>query len=191
MACASSAKKQAGRTHAGRYFRPSAQQPLSLVETLRATSGVPCAAGPCPVHDQAGTRCSSPERGTMPGNAQGCSLGPHSQTCHQVLAGQLDTDMARRSHHVRLYVCARGTSSWPGNHARPATGLSATRQGRLWHLALGKTLETVRVGHAPQMSKFRVRRPPGLLGRLPPSSESENPPHEAQAHIPRIQLIGR
>ena len=124
---------------------------------------IPCAAGPSPLHDPAGTRCSSPERGAMPGNAQGSSLELHFQTCHEVLTWQLGANMACRSYHVQLYVCARSTSSWPGNHARPATGLCATRQGRPWHLTLEKTLEAVRVAHAPEMRKFKARRPPGLL----------------------------
>src|SRR6185437_16586490 len=71
---------------------------------------------------------------------------------YEILSRKLDAIVARRSHHVRLHVLARGASSRPDFDAGAPTRLPHPRQNSRC-LALGETLETGWPNHTAALSR--------------------------------------
>ena len=123
-------EKQAGRTHACRNFRPSAQQ--SPVLTKNSAPHLRC---PAPLDP---ARCTIKQ--TRAAHRQGAAR------CLEMLKDvrKLGAKLACGSNDVQLHVRARGASPKAGDHAGTSTGIQAAGQSHVWDLAMGEILEAVR-----------------------------------------------
>src|SRR6266436_5478829 len=136
------------------HLRASAQQPSRVVEEFRAASEVSAATRSRPLHPEAGCCRAQEKRRAVPAHVVGCSLGRSESPRCKVLTRQLDSNVARRRHHVRLHVLARGASSRSDFDAGPPARLPRPPQNSR-RLALGEALETSRPCHAPALSSGR------------------------------------
>jgi hypothetical protein len=159
-------QKGKGRTIAA-IFAHLHKQSACMVEEFCATSEVPTATRSPPLHHEAGCCRAQEKRDAVPAHADGRIVGRSESPSHKILSRQLDADVARRRHHVRLHVFARGPSSRPdfdaGTPARLPRSLQDSR-----HLALGEALATSGPYHAPALSGTR---PPSWLVVAPACPE--------------------
>src|SRR6266404_1966435 len=144
------ARPQREWPHHRRHLRAPAQEPPGVAQELRATFEVSRTARSRPLHHEASRRCAQEECGAVPQNARGRSIDGPQAARHEIFARQLDANLARERHHVRVHVLPRSTSSRANPDARAPAWLSPAGQNPRG-LALGETVERSR----PLNSMFR------------------------------------